>query len=373
MDSGGRREADGGQTAVRDVSSGVLGAIPLDIVALLAFLALSLPFVLGISSVPGPVQVLIGLPLVMLLPGYAFTTALFPRRARGEFGTDTAAIGADAIPHRIRSLSQRGLTGAERVAVGFAMSIVLVPLYGLLISVASLGYSRGTVVAVLVSVTVLFSLAAFARHRELSPVDNTGYTVANALVAFRRSLKRPKLDATLAVVAVACVLFAGVSGAFALSAPIERSSFTEFYLVTQTDDGQYIEGDYPTTFTAGEPNSLHVGIQNQELESTTYTVVVQLQRVRTQGEEVSVLTRNQLASFPVEVGAGETEYTRTSLTPEALGENFRLTYLLYRGDAPENPTTANAYRYAFIWVDVNGGEAAGSDSTTSNATDNSTA
>ena len=355
MDSG-RREADGGQTAVSDVSSGPLAAIPFDIVALLAFLALAIPFVLGIGSVPAPVQVIIGFPLVALLPGYALTTALFPRRARGDFGPETSALGADTFPHRIRALSQRGMTSVERVVVGFAVSLALIPLYGFFIDLSSLAYSTETVAAILVAVTVSASLAAFVRHHSLMPADNTGYTVASAFVAFRRTLKRPKLDATLAVVVVVCILFAGVSGAFALTAPIERTSFTEFYLVTQTDDGQYVEGNYPTTFTAGEPNSLYVGIGNEERQSTTYTVVVQLQRIRTQGDDVSVLTRNRLASFPIEVGAGETKYAQTSLTPETLGENLRLTYLLYRGEPPETPTTVNAYRHTFIWVDVTGGE-----------------
>lgn len=360
-----RSKADGGQT-VRDVSSGPLAAIPLDIVVLLVFLAVAVPFVLGVGSVPAPVQVLLGLPLVMFLPGYALTTALFPKRARGGFESDISALGSDAIPHRIRSLSQRGLTGIERASLGFAVSIVLVPLYGFVIDFTPLDYSTETVVAILVVVTAVASIAAFARHREHAPVDTTGYTVAGALVAFRRSLRRPKVDATLTVVVVVCLLFAGVSGAFALTSPLDRNSFTGFYLVTQNDEGEYVEGGYPTSFTVGEPSSLYVGIENQERQPMTYSVVVQLQRVRTQGDDVSVLTRDRLASFSTRVGAGETTYAQTSLTPESLGENFRLTYLLYRGEPPENPTTQNAYRHTFIWVDVTGqGQANASTTNTS--------
>lgn len=363
MDSG-RGEPDGGQTAIRDVSSGPLAAIPLDIVVGLVFFAAALPFVLGVVPLPQPVRILVGLPLVMVIPGYAVTTALFPKRTPGSFDSEISAIGSDAIPHRIRAVSQRGLTGAERIALGFAVSVSLVPLYGLLIDFSPLGFSTQSVVGILGAVTVIGSVAAFARHRELSPVDTTGYTVAGALVAFRGALRRPTVDATLTVAVAVCLLFAGVSGAFALTSPLDANSFTEFYLVTQNDDGEYVEGNYPTSFVAGEPNDLHVGIQNREQRPMTYSVVVQLQRVRPQGDDVSVLTRNQLASFSTEVDTGETTYAQTSLTPEALGDNFRLTYLLYRGDAPENPTTQNAYRHTFIWVDVTGQDQANASATT---------
>lgn len=351
MDSG-RSEPDGGQTRVRDVSTGPLTAVPLDVAVLLVFFALALPFVLGIGSVPAPVRVWIGLPLVMIIPGYAVVSALFPKRAPGDLDGNVSALGADAIPHRIQSLSKRGLAGAERAALGFAVSVMLVPVYILLIRFSPLGYSIESIVGILASVTVIASLAAFVRHRELAPVDNTGYTVAGALAAFRGSLRRPKLDAALSVLVVVCILFAGVSAAFALSAPTDANTFTDFYLVTQTDDGEYVEGNYPSSFTAGEPSELFVGIENREQRPMEYTVVVQLQRVRQQGDEVNVLTRTRLASFSTQVDTGETTYAPTSLAPEALGENFRLTYLLYRGEAPSTPTTENAYRYGFIWVDV---------------------
>lgn len=367
MDSG-RSEPDGGQTAVRDVSSGPLASVPLDIAGLLVFLAVAVPFTIGVVSLPEPVQILVGLPLVMLLPGYALTTALFPKRARGELDANVSALGADAIPHRIRGLSDRGLAGAERLAVGFAVSVVLVPLYGLLINYSPLDWSTQSIVGILTAVTVLASIAALVRHRELAAVDTTGYTIAGAVAALRQSLRRSTLDATLTVVVVVCVLFAGVSGAFALTSPLDRTQYTDFNLVTQTDGGEYVEANYPDTLVAGEPADFHVGITNNEQQQTDYTVVVQLQRVRTQDGNVSVLTRNRLASFSTQLDAGETTYAQTSLTPQSLGENFRLAFLLYdESEPPANPTIDNAYRYTFTWVDVVGEETAAASSGSTNS------
>lgn len=355
--SDGRREPDGGSTAFtdRDTSAGFLASVPLDIVALLAALVVSVPVVIEAVPVPTPVRVLVGLPFVAFLPGYALTTALFPKRGRTDTGEEITALGGDTIPRRIRALSRRGLTGVERAGLGLGVSILLAPLIGLFLDV-TLGYDPAVVIGVYGVLTAVAAVVALVRHRNLAPQDATGNTVARALGAYRRSLGRSGSDTALVVLVTACVLFAGVAGAFALAAPQDGTSFSEFVLLTQNDDGEYVAGDYPTSFTTGESRTMYVGIENMEDTTTTYSVVVQLDRVRQNDGELTVLSREQVGSFSTEVAPGETGYAPTQLTLNSIGEDLRLTYLLYQGDPPENPTTENAYRHTYLWVDVTGGD-----------------
>ena len=53
------------------------------------------------------------------------------------------------------------------------------------------------------------------------------------------------------------------------------------------------------------------------------------------------------------------EETLARVAPTATGEDLRLTYYLYRGDAPSDPSEGSAYRTLSLWVDVSGdGQAA---------------
>jgi hypothetical protein len=85
----------------------------------------------------------------------------------------------------------------------------------------------------------------------------------------------------------------------------------------------------------------------------SYTVVVQLERV---GADGSVVDRVELDRLSATVGAGERWTRRHAVTPPTTGENLRLSYLLFVGDAPAEPTRADARHATHLWVTV---EAAG--------------
>lgn len=353
-----RREPDGGNTTVRRTQGGTLAAIPVDVVLLVVYLAIVAPMVVLNPAIPAPVMVALGTPLVVFLPGYALVTALFPKRGPADSSDEFMTLDGGALPLRIRPISQRGLSGAERAVLGFATSLFLIPVFGLFLN-ATLGFGVTAVIAVLGAFTLIASAAAIARHRELPPGETRGHTVTGAIAALRGSFSRSGLDATLTVVAVACVLFAGVGGAFALTAPLDPTSYSEFYLTTQTDDGEYVMAGYPTNLTTGEPATLYASIENFEQERTTYTGVIQIQRVRTDGQSLTVLTRDRLGTFSAQLDPGETRNVRTEIAPSSPGENLRVTYLLYKGDSvPRNPTLGNAYVATTHWVNVSSPDAA---------------
>jgi hypothetical protein len=98
----------------------------------LAAMALTL---LGVS---GAARLFLGLPLVLVLPGYTLTAAIFPRRA---------------------------FDGAERLLLSLGVSIALTILGGFLLNLSPWGLQADSWSVLLAYLTVGGSLAAFARRR----------------------------------------------------------------------------------------------------------------------------------------------------------------------------------------------------------------
>ena len=86
-------------------------------------------------------RVLLGLLLVLFLPGYSLIAALFPRRDDPD--------------------------GIKRIALSFGLSIAVVPLLGLALNYTSYGIRLVPILIVLSVFTVLLALAAGVRRQGL--------------------------------------------------------------------------------------------------------------------------------------------------------------------------------------------------------------
>jgi len=58
------------------------------------------------------------------------------------------------------------------------------------------------------------------------------------------------------------MLVAVASVGYAVAVPKEGESFTEFYLLTEGEDGELVADGYPTEFVRGEGQPLVVGVGN---------------------------------------------------------------------------------------------------------------
>jgi uncharacterized membrane protein len=151
---------------------------------------------------------------------------------------------------------------------------------------------------------------------------------------------------------VASILLAAGSVGYAVAVPQQGESFTEFYLLTETDDGELVADEYPTEFTAGDPRPLVVGIGNNEHEEVQYSVIVELHRVETSNNSTTVIEREPLTRFNPTVTANTTWQQPHTVAPTMTGERLRLTYFLYRDAPPQDPTMDSAYRELHLWVNV---------------------
>jgi uncharacterized membrane protein len=123
---------------------------------------------------------------------------------------------------------------------------------------------------------------------------------------------------------------------------------TEASLLTANENGELVAADYQTKLTAGQPADYVLAIDNQEGEVTQYTVVVEMQRI----EDGDAVLSKEVKRLQNTVPHNETWLARHQVSSELLGDDLRLTYLIYRGEAPDTLTRESAYRSLSLWVDV---------------------
>jgi uncharacterized membrane protein len=323
-----------------------LRRLPADLVAVLLWLAATNLAVFLPVVRETPLRIALGLPLLLFLPGYALVAALFPEAATER---PAAELGEDENGGRTHD----GIDGIERVALSFGVSIAVVPLLGLVLNFTPFGIRLTPIMVAVSGFTLLATAVAAQRRQELGPEERFAVPYRSWLAQARTELFAPdsRTDAALNVLLVASVLLAVGSVGYAVAVPKQGEAFTELYLLTE-DDGELVADDYPTEFTRGEPQSLVVGVGNHEHERVSYTLLVELHRVETANNSTRVLDRERLQQFEPSLADNETWHRPHSVEPTMTGQRLRLTYLLYRGNAPANPTVESAYRETHLWINV---------------------
>lgn len=276
-----------------------------------------------------PIRILVGVPFVLVAPGYVVVAALFP-------GTD----------------GDGGLDGVERAALSVATSIALVPLVGLAIHF-SVGLTVVTAYLGITALTLAGATVAVRRRASLPPGDRLAIPYRSWFERGRTELRAVRRGEPGSVVLAGSLLLASVGVGVALVAPPPGDGYTEFYLLTEDRTGDLEAADY-TEFAPGETRSLYVGVGNREREQTVYTVVALLGPVDGGNGTGLAANTTELDRFRAVVPAGETWRTRHNVTAPSGERRVRLTYLLYVGDAPDDPSVASAYREVHLFLDVSG-------------------
>lgn len=311
------RSIDGG-------TESALERVPTDVFVVLA-LVVAVRGVVA-SPVDGVVRsALVGV-FVLLVPGYAFTTAVFP----GE--------------------ESWGLDGIERLALSFALSLAGVPM--LLIAVApTQGLTADLVVNVVTVVVVVFTCIGGVRRFALPPTERFELNARSLPLHPGETLyERATVDALLSVVLVASVVLSLAGFGYAVVAPQDQTDSTNVSLLTRNDlSTNYTQDQYPSHPTVGEPFTLRLAVQNNERRTVEYAVLVTLDRVTSDG---TVIQQKRINRFQPEVQAGG-EWNRTHAVTPPSANKYRLTYLVYLDEVPDNPNRRSAYRSVYLWLDVN--------------------
>lgn len=242
-------------------------------------------------------RVVLALPFVLFLPGYALMAALYPRR--------------------------RDLNPVERLALSLALSLALVPLTGLALNYSPWGIRLYPLLGALCGLVTFFLVVAFLRRWRL-PAEE-----AFALLPPRLGLSLP---AVLAGTVLLAVTLAGVGGAIYVARAWRQppEPFSEFYALAS--DGTV--GAYPREVKADTTVDVILGVVNQEGRSTAYRL-----ETRLDGEE-------PVRIGPFRLDDGERWQKALAVPVAAVGSHRRAEFVLYR-DGEAEP-----YRRLHLWLDV---------------------
>lgn len=281
-----------------------------------------------VPATPEPVGWILGVPFLVLYPGYAVVSALFP---------------VDPAASRTSPDYPGGAPGwATRFGLALLTSAIVVATIGIVL-LWTVGIDLVPVV-VSVGVFTLVALAAASVRRRAHPTEERANPLAGGFASFRPNGSR--LQAIAIVLAIAA-LAGTVAYAGATTPPSEQ--FTEFSVLTENENGTLVAANYSDRFVAGQGHPLHFAITNHEGETTNYQVVVLYQAVSRGG---TVTHEERIDQFGVQVPASERVVVERQIAPTRWNEGVRLRFLLYKGSVPKDPGVGNADLSLHIWTNV---------------------
>lgn len=287
---------------------------------------------LFLSGGIGPVEWMLAVPFLLVLPGYAFVSAILP-----ESPERYPAGKADSEPN-----GQPGWP--VRVALSLAASVLIVGTVGVFLN-ATGGFGREPAILFVSTITIVFVLIAWLRRLMRAPDQR-----ANALRGNPGRIAGVLGNTPLQRIVMVLALVALVSAvAFAATAPSDSERFTEFYVLAENESGDLVADGFPETVEAGEGAPMHFAIENHEQRPMTYDVIV-LAQPGGQGSAGELLDR-----YEVGVDAGERVIVERTVAPETPAPETRLDILLYKDGVPAEPSRDNADVSLQVWVDVTDG------------------
>lgn len=324
--------------------NGSRATVPIDLVAIAALCGFVIFFSI-LDVVPPSIRIPLGFVFVLVAPGYALASALFPRGGstdnKPNFSTDR-----NGEPTRI--------TFVERLVLSVGLSIAVVPLVGVLVSYTQWGFDPTAVTIAIVCLTVTAAIVGTIR-RWMIPIDQRfEVPVASAPTRLAAFLGEPETDReeTLALVIILGLVVSTTGIGFAATVPGNGERFTEFYIQAQNPESGDFEPDaYPDEWAVDEPVDVFVGVTNQEGQTVNYTIVAQQQQLSSTNGRYQITAITELDRLEVTVDAGESWGERLEVTPTESSDGTRIAYLLYVGEPPDNPTAETAYRTVYLSAD----------------------
>lgn len=251
----------------------------------------------------------LGIILVLFLPGYALTGAIFP--------------------------AKKDLEGIERAAISFGLSIAIAPLMGLGLNYSSWGIREIPLLTEFSTFTLLMCAVAYYRRGLLPENEAFGVSFKTCYLSIKaRILEKPesKTDKAIAFILVLSILASMGSLAYIIGNPKEGEHFTEFYILGNNNT----IGNYPTEFVQGEKGTVTIGIINHEYRPVDYTIDVRLEnRSLPESQKQISLGHNMSWEEPV------------TFTPPLEGKNMKLEFLLFNETEKTIP-----YRNLHLWINV---------------------
>jgi uncharacterized membrane protein len=254
-----------------------------------------------ILSTANILRIILGVPFVLFFPGYALMVALFPSKTR--------------------------ISGIERVALSFGLSIAVVSLIGLILNYTPWGIRLESMLYSTASFIFIMSIIAWLRQRGLAEQERYDIGFQLKIPTWGTSARDKALSITMVLAIVGAV---GMFG-YIIAAPKIGEKFTEFYFLGQEGG----EGSYPRQLIVGEEGRVMVGIANNEYKIMNYWVEIRINGVK--NNEVEGISLKH----------GERWENEVSFTPTVAGAKQKIEFLLY-----EEGEATPLFEPLRLWVDI---------------------
>ena len=244
-------------------------------------------------------RIIIGLPFVLLFPGFTFISALYPRRS--------------------------SMDRVERLVLSMALSVSVVPLLLLVLNFTPWQiHITSTLVTITAFIVICAGIALFRQRRlpeQERPVTEIKFP------AFPQQTAEERI---LSVVLVIAILAAAGGVWYTLTRPKTPDKFTEFYILGRDNKVE----NYPSDIRLGSSGTVTLGIINHENSAAVYRVEVITAGVPDRTVPPVTLQPEAKCETPV------------SFKPKAVGDHQEVRFLLYK-----NGESA-VYLELHLWVNV---------------------
>jgi uncharacterized membrane protein len=265
---------------------------------ILIVIAMTLVGVITVVVTPDGASIrLLTLPLVLVLPGYALTIAIFPMQ----------------LP---------GLT--ERCVFSLGLSLIVVILGGLALNWTPFGLHTASWLFLLSSIILAACAVAYMRRRGQSIIAPRWLEIKTVHITFLQGLLLG-----LAVIVIGSAITVSYIGALQQTRP----GFTQLWIMSASK----------TNPKTNPENAVRIGISNKESTVINYRLVVTMN-----GKPVRTwlsIRLNPNENWETILVLPQTAHSSTTKVAKKLSITTKVEAMLYRADAP-----GTVYRHVVLWL-----------------------
>jgi len=240
-------------------------------------------------------RIILGLPFVLLFPGYALISVLFPEKER--------------------------LGGVERLALSLGLSLAIIPIMGLIMNY-TFGVNINSALYSLAGFVLLFSIIGIIRQRGLTDAEKNSFTISFEWFG-RQSILERILSVILVLVACGTI---GVL-VYTMAVPKTGSEYSELYIL----NSQGNTDNYPSDIQIGDTESVIVVIINHENRTADYRIEIQIDN--DPNDDIEPITLDTIDNITLE---NEEKYEApASFTPQITGDGQKVYFILFKDGGTE--------------------------------------
>ncbi len=198
-------------------------------------------FTLILVSFSGFFRIILGLPYILVIPGYLLTVILYPKKDH--------------------------LENITRVILSIGLSIIIVPVIGLIHNYLSLAVDLQPMMLTLTVFNMVLLVLSWLSRKKIPEEERFEFKVKVNITELKNKMKENKHIYSVMIITGVFIIALFI---FMLSFPKNSVDFTEFYITGP--DGRIVE--YSGQIRTGEDIKVNVIIVNHEQETTKYRLVI---------------------------------------------------------------------------------------------------